>query len=77
MEDLEKFKTDVDAWVKELRSEVLKTKEFNEILEENVDNTQHNYELVKSLQAELEDLKQEVRLLKIANIALLRNASKK
>ncbi len=74
MEDIEKFKNDVDAWVKELRSEILKTKGFNEVLEENVDNTQHNYELVKSLEAEVDDLKQEVRLLKIANIALLRNA---
>lgn len=74
MEDIEKFKTDVDAWVKELRSEVVKNKEFNEVLEENVDNTQHNYELAKSLEAEVEDLKQEIRLLKIAQIALLRNA---
>ena len=76
-ENIEKFKNDVDSWVKELRSEVLKYKEFNDVLEENVDNTEHNYELVRSLQSELEDLKQEVRLLKIANIALLRNASKK
>ena len=74
MESIEKFKTDVDAWVKELRSEILKTKGFNEVLEENVDNTQHNYELAKTLEADIEDLKQEVRLLKMANIALLRNA---
>lgn len=75
--EIEQFKNDVDEWVKELRSEILRYKEFNEILEENVDNTQHNYELVRSMQSEVEYLKQEVRLLKIANIALLRNASKK
>lgn len=77
MENIEKFKNDVDAWVKELKSEVTKHNEFNEILEENVDNTQHNYELVRGLEAEVEDLKQEIRLLKIAQIALLRNATKK
>ncbi len=75
-EDIEQFKNDVDNWVKELRSDILKTKEFNEILEENVGNTQHNYEITKSLQAEIEDLKQEVRLLKISQIALLRNERK-
>ncbi len=74
MENIEKFKTDVDAWVKELRGEILKTKGFGEVLEENVDNTHHNYELAKGLEAEVEDLKQEIRLLKIAQIALLRNA---
>ena len=66
------FKENVDAWIKQIRSEFKDITDVSVIVEENVNNIQHNYELIQEMKDEVEDLKQEVKLLKIMHILVLK-----
>ena len=70
--EVEVFKSNVDAWVKQVRSEMSEFKEISPLLEENTDNTQHNYELIQEMRNEIESLKKEINLLKISHIIMLK-----
>ena len=71
-QELINFKENIDAWVKEIRRDVAKVSELPYILDENVDNIQHNYELIRELRAEIDVLKHELNALKIIQIATLK-----
>lgn len=77
IQDIQSFKENIDAWVKQIRGEVSQFQEIPYILEENVDNTQHNYELIKEMKNEIEELKHEINALKIIQIATLKSQMKK
>ena len=66
------FKDNVDAWVKQIRSEVNDISDVSGVVEENVNNIQHNYELVLELKDKVEELKQEITALKFLQVAALR-----
>ena len=70
--ELINFKENIDSWVKEIKGEISRFQDVPYILEENVDNTQHNYELIKEMRAEIEELKHEINALKIIQIATLK-----
>ena len=74
--ELINFKENIDAWVKEIRSEITKVQDVPYILEENLSNTEHNYELIKDLRAEIDELKHELNALKIIQIATLKSQMK-
>lgn len=44
----------------------------HKIVSENIDNTQHNYELIYELKDQLEELKQEINALKLIQIVSLK-----
>jgi len=67
------FKENVDAWIKQIRSEFKDITDVSVIVEENVNNIQHNYELIYELKDELEELKQEINALKILQIVTLKD----
>jgi len=75
--ELINFKENIDSWVKEIKGEISRFQDVPYILEENVDNTQHNYELIKEMRAEIEELKHEINALKIIQIATLKSQFKK
>jgi len=66
------FKESVDAWIKQIRNEISDYKDVPAAVEENINNIQHNYELVQEMKDEIDDLKQEVKLLKIMHIMVLK-----
>lgn len=70
--ETQKFKDNVDEWIKQMRADINKTKDLPLTVDENINNIQHNYELVQEMKDEIEDLKQEIKLLKIMHIMVLK-----
>ena len=66
------FKENVDAWIKQIRSEFSEITDVSGIVEENVNNIQHNYELIYELKDQIEELTQELNALKIIQIVTLK-----
>jgi len=66
------FKENVDEWIKEIRRDVSHFKDVSGIVSENIENTEHNYELIKELRMEIEELKHELNAMKIIQIASIR-----
>ena len=67
------FKENVDAWVKQIRNEFSRITDISDVTEENVNNIQHNYELIHELKEQIEELQQEVNALKLIQIVSLRS----
>lgn len=71
------FKENVDAWVKQIRNEVSSITDVSQLVEENVNNTQHNYELILELKDELDEVRQELNALKLIQIVAMREKMSK
>lgn len=67
------FRTDVDGWVKEINKKVGGFDELASSLDENIDNTDHNYELITELRNEVLHLRRELESMKVMQVVLLRN----
>ena len=70
--DITEFKENVDEWIKQIRTEFSQFKHLPRVVDDGLENIQHNYELVRELRQEIEDLKQELRLMKAMQFALLK-----
>ena len=75
-ENIEVFKENVDSWIKQIRREFSQFSDLPIVLNESVDNIQHNYELIYELKDEIEELKQEINALKLIQIITLKNKIK-
>ena len=71
-EEIREFKENVDAWIRQITGKISEIDELPQIVEENVGNTEHNYELIHELKGQLDDLKQELKMLKLMQILMLR-----
>ena len=71
-----KFKDNVDEWIKQIQSDLNEVKDLPLTVDENINNIQHNYELIQELKDDIEDLKQEIKLLKIMHIMVLKQNQK-
>ena len=74
--NIEVFKENVDAWIKQIRREFSQFSDLPCVINESVDNIQHDYELIYELKDEIEELKQEINALKIIQIITLKNKIK-
>ncbi len=74
---MENFKENVDAWIKQIRGEFSAFSGVPRILQETVDNTQHNYELIYELKEEIEELRQELSTLKLIQVINLKEQQAK
>lgn len=70
--NIEEFRENVDDWIKQIRAEFSQFKHIPRVVDEGLENIQHNYELVRELQQEVADLKQELRLMKAMQFAFLK-----
>jgi len=66
------FIDNVDAWIKQIRSEFGQITDVSNIVEENTNNIQHNYELIYELKEEIEQLKNEIKTLKVIQLLQVR-----
>lgn len=66
------FMDNVDSWIKQIRAEFGQITDVSSIVEENVNNVQHNYELIYELKDQIEELKQEIKALKLMQILQLK-----
>ena len=70
--EIEIFRDNVDSWIKQIRREFAEFANLPEMMDENTDNIQHNYELIYELKDEVEELKQEINALKLIQIISLK-----
>ena len=70
---IDSLKENMDAWVKQIRREFSEFSDVPATVLENIDNIQHNYELIYELKDEIEELKQEINSLKLIQIVSLKS----
>jgi len=70
--EVRNFIDNVDSWVKQIRREFSDFQDIPSIVNENVDNIQHNYELIYELKDQVEEMKQELNALKLIQIVSLK-----
>ena len=70
--ELKLFTDNVDAWIKQIRSEFTNFSDIPGVVNENTDNIQHNYELIYELKDQMEEFKQEINALKLIQIVSLK-----
>jgi len=75
--NFEKFKSDFDGWIKQINSDIsevqVKMLDLPASLEEHEGNINHNYELIIELRKSFDDLKQEIRELKLMQLISLKS----
>ena len=71
-QEIEIFRDNVDSWIKQIRREFSDFSDLPLLVSENIDNTQHNYELIYELKDQIEELKQEINALKLIQIISLK-----
>jgi hypothetical protein len=74
--EMEIFKENVDAWIKQIRREFSQFSDFPSVVNESINNIQHNYELIYELKEEVEELKQEINALKLIQLITLKSKIK-
>jgi hypothetical protein len=72
MTTIDELKANFDAWVKEMNSKVCDLVDLPDTIIENTGNIQHNYELVNEMREEIIELKEEIKLLKLMNLVVLK-----
>ncbi len=72
--ELKNFTDNVDSWIKQIRREFSNFSDVPNVVSENTDNIQHNYELVYELKDQIEELKQEINALKLIQIISLKKS---
>lgn len=70
--ELRTFTDNVDAWIKQIRKEFTNFSDIPNVVDENIDNIQHNYELIYELKDQVDELKQEINALKLIQIISLK-----
>ncbi|MBI2140485.1 hypothetical protein HYU14_06175 [Candidatus Woesearchaeota archaeon] len=72
-QEVVKFTENVDAWIKQIRSEVSQLTDVSSAVEENTNNIQHNYELIYELKDNVERLAEEVKALKMMQLVQIKD----
>ncbi|MAE42552.1 hypothetical protein CMO93_02170 [Candidatus Woesearchaeota archaeon] len=70
--EVKNFIDNVDAWIKQIRTEFSSFSDLPTVVTETTDNVQHNYELIYELKDQVEELKQEINALKLIQIISLK-----
>ena len=68
----ETFKGNMDMWVKDFNCKLNDLAEYPQIFQQNMDNTEHNYELIHELRNECEDLKKQIQTMKITQLLMIK-----
>lgn len=68
------FKENMDSWIKEFNSKLQRSSMLNVALDENISNTNHNYEMIQKMQHQMEELQQEVKTLKLMQLLSLKRS---
>ncbi len=71
--EFETFKQNVDCWVKDMNGEISTLSSITPIVEENISNIDHNYELIQDMRTEIKQLRDELSAMKILQILSIRS----
>ena len=70
---MERFMTNVDYWIKEFDKTVSDMKDLPKTVDENMENINHNYELMLEMKEELDALKEELKTLRLVQTVMLKD----
>ena len=71
------FIENVDSWIKQIRAESGQITDVSGIVEENINNIQHNYELIYELKEHIDRQAEEIKALKLMQLLHLKDIVKK
>ena len=74
--DLLQFRSDIDSWVKKFNGELEGLRDLHSIMDEHIGNVEHNYEIIKGLRDEVDSLREEVKLMRTIQIALIKQKAR-
>lgn len=72
-DDFVSFKDNVDGWIKSFSIKVDKMGNLPILVDENINNINHNYELLNEVRMQVEDLKEEIRTIKLMQVFIMQN----
>jgi hypothetical protein len=70
------FMQNVDLWIKDFNHQMNDVGVMAEAVDENISNTNHNYEVLQKMQKQMESLQQEVKTMKLMQLLVLKKAVK-
>ena len=66
--ETENFIENIDNWIKQIRAEFSNITDVSNVVEDNVNNIQHNYELIYELKEQIDKLTEEIKALKLMQL---------
>ncbi len=76
-EEISAFKENIDGWIRDINGEVSCFKNVPAMVEFNAENMQHNYEIILELRDRVEELQEELRMMKAIQAAILETSIEK
>lgn len=74
-DDFYAFRENVDSWIKDFNGQLQEMQSITETVDENIDNTNHNYEIIQKMQRQMEEMQQEVKTIKLMQLLVLKRSS--
>ena len=71
------FRENVDSWIKDIQKKFTNFDDLPSIVSENIDNTQHNYEVIYELKQEIQQLKHELEMMRLVQTMMLKKEVEK
>ncbi|PIN80192.1 hypothetical protein COV16_01330 [Candidatus Woesearchaeota archaeon CG10_big_fil_rev_8_21_14_0_10_34_8] len=66
------FKENIDSWIKQFNHQMNDVATMAEAVDENINNTNHNYEMLQKMQKQVDWIQQEVKTLKLMQLLVLK-----
>ncbi|MFH1316743.1 MAG: hypothetical protein ABII01_04440 [Candidatus Woesearchaeota archaeon] len=70
--ELEVFKYNIDLWIKDINSKITDITDYPQILQDNIDNIEHNYELINELKSDINGFKKDIQKLKMTQLLIIK-----
>jgi hypothetical protein len=68
------FMTNVDSWIKDFNHQMNDISVMAEAVDENISNTNHNYEMLQKMKKQIDSIQQEVKTMKLMQLLVLKKA---
>ena len=72
IDQMQKFQADVDDWIKNFNKTVDGLKDMPLAVEEQEGNINHNYELITELKEDIQNLREELKTLRLVQTVMLK-----
>ncbi|MBI5072937.1 hypothetical protein HZA99_03900 [Candidatus Woesearchaeota archaeon] len=73
--DFYAFRDNVDSWIKDFNGQLQDIQSVASNIDETVDNTNHNYELIQKMQRQMEEMQNEVKTIKLMQLLVLKRSN--
>jgi hypothetical protein len=70
--EIDSFKFSMDLWVKDINSKLMELSAYPQVFQQNIDNIEHNYELLKQMREENEELKKQIQVMKVTQLLIIK-----